>query len=69
MSAFGSNETRTAEDKINHGSDYSRYSQNVEALLNDTGFKDIQTNEYYNIKPELDTIGAIAGQKKDSGGW
>lgn len=44
MSAFGSNETRTAEDKINHGSDYSRYSQNVEALLNDTGFKDIQTN-------------------------
>ncbi len=64
MSAFGSNETRQGEELGTLGKDYATYSRNVEALLTDVGFEQIQTNEYFNAKPEMDSIGVIAANKK-----
>jgi hypothetical protein len=55
LSAFGSSDV---------GADYQNKSNNAKNLLKEIGFTDIKTNDWFTKKPEMDSIGAIAGQKK-----
>lgn len=52
MSAFGSNEAP-----------YDKKSKNADRLLSDIGFGDIRYNHAFEVKPERDSIGVIAGNK------
>ena len=55
MSAFGSN--------IDGKDDYTNKSRNAKALLQEIGFEDIETNDFFTIKPSEDSIGVIVGHK------
>jgi len=46
------------------GSDFSNKSKNAEQLLTDIGFTKFEANEDFNRKPEKDTIGAVAAQRR-----
>ncbi|MGI6606595.1 MAG: LamG-like jellyroll fold domain-containing protein [Peptococcia bacterium] len=51
------------------GGSYENKSLNAQNLLAEIGFSDIETNEWFEVKPTKDSIGAIAAHKtiKDGG--
>ena len=44
--------------------DYKYKSDNAKNLLNKFGFTDFETNDWYKVKPEADSIGLLAAHKK-----
>ena len=44
--------------------DYANKSQNAETLLNKLGFKEFETNDWFKKKPEADSIGLLAANKR-----
>ena len=59
LAAWGSNEDGVGPDD----SLYINKSKNIKALLGETGFKDIEVNDYFTHKPEMDSMGAAAAHK------
>lgn len=51
-------------NKGNAGTDYKNQSKNVQKLLTDIGFKDIEVNVDFKIKPTSNTIGVATANKK-----
>lgn len=51
-------------NKGNVGTDYQHQSKNVKELLANIGFKDIQVNQDFEIKPTANTIGVATANKE-----
>lgn len=56
LSAFGSNECEEG--------DYSKKYQNAQRFLKELEFRDISYNQWFTLRPQSDSIGVIAANKK-----